>query len=241
VLATAVGVVVSLPNMFSCLNSILNLTHNCPVIQNLTSNVSDSTFIAAANITIPFISKVPGIGKSAKSLIDLASGIVLAVFIIGLIGNGLSIILSVAALVAPQYGTKIHTAGAGITTFSTQLLQMAAITSTTIAVSVSTAINNFSDVSGFSASIGGKFLALIWVGYIAAQLANGYWVVTWFVKFRTVAYKARERTPLQMSQYKGIVAEVRNDFKVDKVKYDDTEVLISSGSEIRHWDDYKQQ
>ena len=190
---------------------------------------------------MPFLSKVPGIGKSAKSLIDLASAVVLAVFIIGLIGNGLSIILSVAALVAPQYGTKIHTAGAGITTFSTQLLQVAAITSTTIAGSVTTAINNFSDVSGFSASSGGKFLALIWLGYIAAQLANGYWIVTWFVKFRTVAYKARQRTPEQMSSYKGIVKEVRSDFKVDKVEYDDTEVLISSGAEIRHWNDYKQQ
>ncbi|PMD53700.1 uncharacterized protein K444DRAFT_144369 [Hyaloscypha bicolor E] len=206
-------------------------------IQNLTSNVSDSTLIAAANVTVPFISKVPGMGKSAKSLIDVASAIVLAVFIIGLIGNGLSIFLSATAFIAPQYGTKIHTAGAGITTFSTQMLQMAAITSTTIAVSVSRVINNFSDVSGLSASVGVKFLALIWAGYIAAQLANGYWVVTWFVKFRTVGYKARERTRLQMSQYKGIIAEVRSDFKVDKVKYDDTEMLVNSRSEIRHWND----
>jgi hypothetical protein len=203
----------------------------------LTSNVSDSTLIAAANVTVPFISKVPGMGKSAKSLIDVASAIVLAVFIISLIGNGLSIFLSATAFIAPQYGTKIHTAGAGITTFSTQMLQMAAITSTTIAVSVSRAINNFSDVSGLSASVGVKFLALIWAGYIAAQLANGYWVVTWFVKFRTVGYKARERTRLQMCQYKGIIAEVRSDFKVDKVKYDDTEMLVNSRSEIRHWND----
>ena len=114
---------------------------------------------------------------------------------------------------------------------------MAAITSTTIAVSVSRAINNFSDVSGFSASVGVKFLALIWAGYIAAQLANGYWVVTWFVKFRTVGYKARERTQLQMSQYKGIIAEIRSDFKMDKVQYDDTEMLVNNRSEIRHWND----
>lgn len=127
-----------------------------------------------------------------------------------------------------------------MTTLSTQLLQMAAITSTTIAVSVSTAINNFSDVSGFSASVGGKFLALIWFGYISAQLANGYWIVTWFVKFRKVAYKARERTPLQMSRYKGILAEVKNDFKADKVDYDDAEVLIN-GRKVRHWNDYKRQ
>jgi hypothetical protein len=145
----------------------------------------------------------------------------------------LSLILSAAAFVAPSMapsvGTKIHSAGAGITTFSTQLLQVAAITSTTIAVGISTSINNFSDVSGLSASVGGKFLA------------NGYWVVTWFVKFRTVAYKARERTPLQMSRYKGIGKEIMSDFRVNKVEDDDTEVLINGQSEIRHWNDYKQQ
>lgn len=215
------------------------------VISNLTSNVSESTFIGNSNITVPALGKVPSIGRSFKSLIDLASGIVLAVFIIGLIGNALSIILSVAAFVAPSlapsYGTQIHAVGAGITTLSTQLLQVAAITSTTIAISISTAMNNFSDVSGLSASVGGKYLALIWVGYIAAQMANVYWINTWFVKFRKIAFKARERTPLQMSTYKGIWKEVLSDFKVEK-REDDTEVLIGNGSEIRHWnDDYKMQ
>jgi hypothetical protein len=194
---------------------------------------------------VPALSKVPGLGKRAKSLIDTASAVVLAVYIIGLIGNGVSIILSIAAFVAPSmaasFGTKIHTAGAGTTTLSTQLLQVAAITSTTIAISISTAINNFSDVSGLSCSVGGKFLALIWTGYIAAQLANGYWVVTWFVKFRKVAYKARERTPLQMSGYRGIWKEIRTDFRVEKVEDDDTEVLMNGASEIGHWDNYKQQ
>jgi hypothetical protein len=242
-----VGACKFFPTKYSTRKSkrIMNLTFNSLDFANLTSNISDSTLIAAANITIPAISKVPALGKSAKSLIDTASGVVLAVFIIGLIGNGLSIILSAVAFVAPSMGpsvgTKIHSAGAGITTLSTQLLQVAAITSTTIAVSISTSINNFSDVSGLSASVGGKFLALIWVGYIAAQLANGYWVVTWFVKFRTIAYKARERTPLQMSRYKGIGKEIMSDFRVDKVEEDDTEVLINGQSEIRHWNDYKQQ
>ncbi|PMD26156.1 hypothetical protein NA56DRAFT_732977 [Hyaloscypha hepaticicola] len=212
---------------------------------NITSNISDSTLIAAANITAPALSKVPGLGKQAKSLIDTSSSVVLAVYIIGLIGNGLSIILSVAAFVAPSmapsFGTKIHSAGAGITTLSTQLLQVAAITSTTIAISISTAINNFSDVSGLSASVGGKFLALIWAGYIAAQLANGYWVVTWFVKFRKVAFKARERTSLQMSDYKGILKEIRNDFRVEKADDDYTEVLIYKASDVGYWNNYKRQ
>lgn len=235
------------PNPLICLDmhEILNLTFIRSDFANITGNITDSTLIAAANITAPALSKVPGLGKQAKSLIDTSSGVVLAVYIIGLIGNGLSIILSVAAFVAPfmapSFGTKIHSAGAGITTLSTQLLQVAAITSTTIAISISTAINNFSDVSGLSASVGGKFLALIWAGYIAAQLANGYWVVTWFVKFRKVAFKARERTSLQMSDYKGILKEIWNDFRVEKADDDYTEVLIYKASDVGYWNNYKRQ
>jgi len=221
--------------------SILNLTVIESDIANLTSNVSDSTLIAATNITVPALSKVPGIGKSAKSLIDAASAIVLTVFIISLIGNGLSIILSAAAFVMPSYG-KIHTAGAAITTISTQLLQMAAITSTTIAVSISTSINSFSDVLGLSATVGGKFLALIWIAYIAAQAANGYWMTTWFIEFRTRSYKARQRTAQEIGEYKGIKREVLSDLRLRKVEHEDNEMLIDGASEIRHWNDvYKQQ
>ncbi|KUJ23951.1 uncharacterized protein LY89DRAFT_712907 [Mollisia scopiformis] len=227
------------------LTTPLNLTHCISYadagsfVSNLTSNVSDSALVAATNVTVPALSKVPSIGKSTKSLIDLASGIVLFVFIVGLIGNGLSILLSVAAFVLPNNG-KIHAAGAGITTFSTQLLQAAALTSTTIAVGLSSSINNFSDVLGLSATVGGKFLALIWFGYITAQMANGYWVATWFVKFRTTAYKARQRTPQQMQAgYKGIKKEVLSDLRLEKVDYEDTEVLTSTKGqiEIQHWQD----
>lgn len=229
------------------LPSTINLIVLEPDIANLTSNVSDSALVAATNITVPFLSKVPIIGKSAKSLIDLISSIVLAVFIISLIGNGLSIILSVGAFVKPSNG-KIHAIGAGVTTLSAQLLQVAAITSTTIAVSVSTAINGFSDVSGLRATIGSKFLVLIWFGYIGAQVANGYWASTWFVKFRTISYKARERTPQEMSAgYRGIKREILSDIRLQKVEYDDTEMLRKSRLDylnIKHWNEpnasYKQ-
>jgi hypothetical protein len=217
----------------------MNLTSIAPDIANLTSTVSDSTLIAATNITVPALSKVPGLGKSAKSLIDAASAIVLTMFIITLIGNGLSVILSTAAFVAPSYG-KVHTAGAAITTISTQLLQMAAITSTTIAVSISASINSFSDVLGLSATVGGKYLAVIWVAYIAAQMANGYWMSTWFIEFRTRSYKARQRTAQEMGDYKGIKREVLSDLRLQKMEYEDLEVL-AKGTDIRHWNDnYKQ-
>lgn len=209
-------------------------------IANLTRNVSSSTLVGATNITVPALSKVPGVGQSASSFITIAYVVIIAVFVIALIGNGLSIILSAAAFFAPSYG-KLHTAGAAITTLSTQLLQSAAITSTIIAISINSSLNKFSDVSGLSVTVGGKFLALIWVGYIAAQMANGYWVTTWFVRFREISYKARRRTAQQMGDYKGIKTEVLSDLRVQEMEYGDIEVLIQAPSEIRHWNDnYKQ-
>jgi hypothetical protein len=184
---------------------------------------------------------LPEFGKSAESLINKITIIVLAVFVIGLIGNGASIILSVAAFFLPSNG-KVHAWAAGITTLSTQLLQVAAFTSTTIAVSISSSINSNSDVFGLSAIVGGKYLALIWIGYIGAQAANSYWMTTWFVKFRTTSFKKRQRTPQQMNAgYRAIGKEVMSDFKLQKVDHDDTERLTQDPVEVRHWNDsYKQ-
>ena len=89
--------------------------------------------------------------------------------------------------------------------------------------------------------VGGKFLGLIWGGYIAAQLANGYWINVWFVKFRTISYKARLRTPTQMlAGYKAIGKEVLSDLRLPKEGEEDTEVLIPrevAQVDIEHWND----
>lgn len=73
-------------------------------------------------------------------------------------------------------------------------------------------------------------------------MANGYWISTWFVKFRTISYKARQRTPEEMlGGYKAIGKEVLSDLRLQKVEYDDTEVLVKGTFDIRHWNDnYKQ-
>ncbi len=81
---------------------ILNLSFNQSDFANLTGNISDSTLIAAASITVPALSKVPGLGKQARSVIGTALDVVIAVYLIGLIGNGLSIIHSITAFVAHQ-------------------------------------------------------------------------------------------------------------------------------------------
>lgn len=93
------------------------------------------------------------------------------------------------------------------------------------------------------ATVGEKFLATIWFGYIAAQLANGYWVLTWFTEFRTTAFKKRERTLQEMNAgYRGVWKEVRSDFRVQEVVDDDMEGLRGNRDvNITHWnDEYKQ-
>jgi len=205
-------------------------------VSNLTSNISESTFVGALNITLPALTKVPGLGKSTKSIIDLVSGIVKAVFVIAAVGNALSIILSVVLFFIPSQ-PYIPLASASITTLSTQLLQISAFTSTFLSIGLSSAINGSSEIFGVSASIGGKFLGLVWVAYLCAQAANVYWVNVWFVKFRTVAFKRRARSESQKSAgYKAILGEVRGDFSVDG-KDEGEEVLIQGTFDIKHWNE----
>lgn len=67
-------------------------------------------------------------------------------------------------------------------------------------------------------------------------MANGYWMTTWFVKFRTKSFKARMRTAEQMSAgYKHIKAEVLSDLKVMEVMGYDTE--RTGTFDIKHWNE----
>ncbi|RDW73328.1 hypothetical protein BP6252_07235 [Coleophoma cylindrospora] len=190
------------------------------VITNLTGTISPNTIIAATNISIPILQEVPGLGRNAKSFVDIAYIVLFAFFIIALAGNALSVLFSVVAFFAPSNST-IHGAAAAITTISTMILQTAAFSSSITAATMSSTINKFSYALGLTATVGTKFLIFMWIGFIAAQMANSYWVTVWFVEYRKRSYKARERTPQEIGDYKNVGKELMSDIRLRKVRNND--------------------
>ncbi|RDW87460.1 hypothetical protein BP5796_03154 [Coleophoma crateriformis] len=190
------------------------------VITNLTGTISPSTVIAATNITVPILQEVPGLGRNAKSFVDIAYTVLFILFIVALVGNALSVLFSVAAFFMPSNST-IHGAAAAITTISTMILQTAAFSSSITAATISSTINKFSYALGLTATVGSKFLIFMWIGFITAQMANSYWVTVWFVEYRKRSYKARERTPQEIGDYKNIGKELMNDIRLRKVRNND--------------------
>ena len=194
-------------------------------LANYTSTIPDFVDIVALNITMPILSRVPSLGQSTKSIIDFVTGVIYAIFVIHLIGSGISFILSAAAIVMPNKSI-IYGSAAAITTITTMLLQTAVFATSGFVMTVNKSINNLSDTTGLSSEIGSKYLAFIWIGYIAAFVANSYWTTVWFVEFRLRSYKARARTAQQMGDYKGAGKEILSDIRLQSVQYDDTERLV---------------
>lgn len=59
------------------------------------------------------------------------------------------------------------------------------------------------------------------------------------MKYRKTSFKKRERTPAQMlAGYRALGKELMSDFKLKKAdEYEDTEALVDSSIEVRHWND----
>lgn len=67
---------------------------------------------------------------------------------------------------------------------------------------------------GLYAESGNKFLTLTWVAFAMMLLANSFWMVVWFVEFKTFSVVLRRRSPDQRGSYLGTVREVRNNLSL---------------------------
>lgn len=208
------------------------------VLLNSTKDSTDYFLVATTNITIPLLSKIPSLGESGKSAMDSLGFFILLVFVITLIGNGVSIFLSIGAFVRPGV-TWIPGIATLVTMLSAQILVPAAFISSSIGLGFASGVNNSTSISGLTANSGSKFIAFIWIAAIAAQATNIYWTNLWLVKYRTTSFKKRERTQAQMlAGYRAIGKEIISDFKVKKPdEHNDTEALMNSTMEVKHWDE----
>lgn len=129
-------------------------------VVNLTRNTSDFALLGAVNASLPALQLASSSGAKIALTISVVSGIIIAIFIIALIGNAVSILLSILALFAPS-NALCRNLGAGITMLSTQMLQIAAFTSTSILSGISSCVNGTTDIFGISVITGSKHLTFL--------------------------------------------------------------------------------
>lgn len=195
------------------------MTNHHPAFRDYTATFTDDTDVVALNITVPILRHIPGAGESAKSLLDFITGLIKALFIIHLLGSGISFLASLAAFFLPANAYIVNTA-ALVTTLTLMPFQTVTFLTSGFAHSVASQMNSLTPDTGLSAEVGTKYLTFLWIGFIAMFMANAYWMTVWFVEFRARSYKARARTPMEMGDYKGINREVLSDIRLKREEVD---------------------
>jgi hypothetical protein len=84
---------------------------------------------------------------------------------------------------------------------------------TAVTIMVKNVVSQIEPALGVEASSGSAFLGSSWVAVICALVYNQYWIIVWLVEIRTIAFKRRTRTDAEMGNWKGVVRELKDDFK----------------------------
>jgi hypothetical protein len=165
----------------------------------------------------PALTEVTDAVASLAPLISSLEKFFLAFMIISLINSGIAIILSFLGIFLPKNRILLYTnvslASVGILTRSID-----AILATVASAALVYVTNKFGKSVGVSASIGGIFIALIWLGFVFQSLASVYWYCVWFVEFRQISFRIRKREAEEIGDYKGIVKELKRDIRSPKAQ-----------------------
>jgi hypothetical protein len=185
-------------------------------ISNITAKVPTSVEVVGANMSSPALQDITNAVASLAPLVSSLEKFFLAFMIISLINSGLAIVLSFLGIILPHNRillyANISLASIGILTRSIDAVLATVISATLVFVT-----NKFGNSVGVSATTGGIFIALIWLGFVFQSIASLYWYGVWFVEFRQVSFRIRNREATEIGDYRGIVKEMKRDVRSPEV------------------------
>jgi hypothetical protein len=138
--------------------------------------------------------------------------------------------LGSVAVLALGYRRLLVIINTGFALLGSNVLLFFAALTTGLVVGGANTINDFGSAFQLQVKQGGPFLAMAWVAAVLAMGVSTFWFVIWFVEGRRHGYKRRARTSQQIGNYKGIVKEVREDWRVEKSDYPVPAVKERSGA-----------
>lgn len=183
-------------------------------LRNITRSIPSSFQLGTTTATIPLIAALARTTDSLTRLVSAASLAMQALLILACLGAGLTAALSAA--VAPLgYRRAVVRAAAASAALAAATLGLVAVVGTAVVAGAGTAVNDFAAAFSMRTERGAAFLAEVWVATALAALVAAFWAVVWLVEGRRHGYKRRRRTEAQIGNYRGIWAELREDFAVE--------------------------
>lgn len=198
------------------------MADTCTGLEKLTA-VTPSTFrIVNTTLTVPLLGLASTAVPNTADLLNIGTIAILAMYGLALIGSGGTMITSLLYIFKPTARVAycaLFFSFVGMNFTLTFTLNLTAVT-----MMVKNIVSQIEPALGVEASSGNTFLGSSWFAVVCALIYNQYWIIVWFVEIRTIAFKRRTRTDAEIGNWKGVVQELKADFKKpEEVEADDTD------------------
>lgn len=183
-------------------------------IVNITSSIPSYIPVGTtANISIPAIAGVKQAIATTIPVVASTGKVIFALVVIRIISGTLALAGS-ALLLIDIRRFVIFTMLTFATLANISLLLAAGIT-TGVVVLQAESISGLADALSVEVKYGVHFLVVEWVTAAFAIVGSVYWLVVWFVEFRTFTFARRRRTARQVGDWRGVWSELKQDLRGD--------------------------
>jgi hypothetical protein len=183
-------------------------------IVNVTSAIPSSFLIGnSVNISIPPLAGVKHAIASILPTVASCSKVIFALVVIRIIAGTLALAGS-ALLLIDIRRFVVFTMLTFATLANISLLLAAGIT-TGVVVLQAESISGLAEALSVEVQYGARFLIVEWVTAVFAIVGSAYWLVVWFVEFRTLTFSRRRRSDRQIGNWKGAWSELVQDLRGD--------------------------
>lgn len=181
-------------------------------IVNTTSSIPSSVLVGAtANISVPPIAAVKQAIATTMPVVSSSAKVIFALVVIRIIAGTLALAGS-ALLLIDIRRFVVFTMLTFATLANISLLLAAGITTGVVVLQAET-ISGLADALSVEVQYGTSFLVLEWVTAVFAIVGSLYWLVIWFVEFRTLTFSRRRRSARQIGNWMGMWSELKKDFR----------------------------
>ncbi|KAF7864110.1 uncharacterized protein EAF02_010078 [Botrytis sinoallii] len=180
-------------------------------LTQLTSSTPSTFRVVNTTLTVPLLGLATTAMPFTAGMLNIGTIAILVFYGLALIGSGATIVLSVIYMFKPTacivYCALFFSFLASNFTM-TVTLNLTAVTSM-----VSQMVSLVGPALGVEASVGGAFLGSSWIAAIFALIFNQYWMMVWLVEIRAYGFRKRIRTDEEIGDWKGIMTELKRDWK----------------------------
>lgn len=186
-------------------------------IVNLTSSIPSSIRVTpTANISVPPVAAVKQAIASTMSFVASSAKVIFALVVVRIIAGTLA--LAGSALLLIDIRRFVVFTMLTFATLANISLLLAAGISTGVVVLQAETINGLADALSVEVKYGTNFLVIEWVTAAFAVVGSAYWLVVWFVEFRSFTFSRRRRDARQIGNWKWTWSELKQDLRGDYEK-----------------------